>query len=159
MDTRLVKPEFPLLRRLGREFDWFFDRFGFDRPVFETPGMWTPYLEVYQKNNEFFVKAELPGLKKEDITVEIREGELTIAGERKEEVEKKEKDVYRSERSYGSFLRTIALPEAVKIENASATVKDGVLEVKMPMTKLETARRRVEITEGSPADKNAKHAA
>jgi HSP20 family protein len=159
MDTRLMKPEFPFLRRLGRDFDWFFDRFGFDRPVFETAGLWTPYLEVYQKNNEFFVKAELPGLKKEDINVEIAEGELRISGERKEEVEKKEKDFYRSERSYGTFLRTIALPEGAKIENATATVKDGVLEVKIPVAKIETPRRKVEIADGPPAEKETKHAA
>jgi HSP20 family protein len=159
MDTRLMKPEFPFLRRLGRDFDWFFDRFGFDWPVFEAPGMWTPYLEVYEKNNEFFVRAELPGLKKENINVEIAEGELRISGERKEEIEKKEKNFYRTERSYGTFLRTIALPEGAKIENATATVKDGVLQVKMPVAKVEAPRRKLEIAEPAPAEKDAKHAA
>jgi len=159
MNTRIMKPEFPFLRRLGHEFDWFFDRFGFDRPVFETPGMWAPYVEVYEKDNEFFVKAELPGLRKEDITVEISEGQLTIAGERKEEVEKKGKEVYRSERSYGAFLRTISLPDAVKIENAVASVKDGVLEVKMPITKFETTRRKLDIAEEAPVEKKAENAA
>ena len=160
MDTRLVKSEFPFFRRLGREFDWFLDRFGFDRPIFEgATALWTPYVEVFEKANEFVVRAELPGLKKEEIKIEIVEGELTISGERKEEVEKKEKGYYRTERDYGSFLRTIALPQGVKIEKAAATVKDGVLEVKMPVEKVDVARRRVEITEAPEPEKTAKHAA
>ena len=159
MGTRLMKSEFPFLRRLGRDFDWFFDGFGFDRPVFDAAGKWTPYVEVYEKNNEFFVRAELPGLKKEDMTIEIAQGELTISGERKEEHEKKETGFYRSEWNYGSFLRTIALPDGVKIASAVATVKDGVLEVKMPIAKLETPRRKLEITEAAPAEQNARNAA
>jgi HSP20 family protein len=101
----------------------------------------------------------LPGLKKENINVEIAEGELRISGERKEEIEKKEKNFYRTERSYGTFLRTIALPEGAKIENATATVKDGVLQVKMPVAKVEAPRRKLEIAEPAPAEKDAKHAA
>jgi HSP20 family protein len=160
MDTKLVKPEFPFLRRLGGDFDWFFDRFGFDRPMFEaSPAMWTPYVEVFANANELVVRAELPGLKKEEIRVEIADGELTIFGERKEEEEKKEKGFYRSERKYGSFLRTIALPEGATLEKATATVKDGVLEVKMPVAKVEPARRRLEITEEATGEKAAKHAA
>jgi len=160
MDPRLVKAEFPFLRRLGRDVDWFFDRFGFDRPMFDAATtMWTPYVEVFEKPDELVVRAELPGLKKEQIKVEITEGELTISGERKEEEEKKEKGFYRSERSYGSFLRTIPVPEGAKIENATATVKDGVLEVKMPVAKIEVPRRRLEIKEevtiAGRADKHA----
>jgi len=154
-----MKPEFPLLRRLTRDLDWFADRFGFDRFVLGAPAMWTPYVEVYETNNEFIVRAELPGLKKEDIALEVTEGALTISGERKEEIEKKEKGFYRTERGYGSFLRTIALPEGVNIENATATVRNGVLEVKMPMAKLDTPRRRLEISEGPAVENNAKDAA
>jgi HSP20 family protein len=154
MDPKLVMAESPFLRRLGREFDWFVDRFGFDRPMFEaTTTMWKPHIEVFEKPEELVVRAELPGLKKEQIKVEIREGELTISGERKEEEEKKEKGYYRTELSYGSFLRTIPIPEGAKIENATATVKDGVLEVKMPVAKIEPPRRRLEITEETTAAK------
>lgn len=160
MDPKLVKSEFPFLRRLGRDFEWFFDRFGFDRPIFEgATTMWTPYVEVFEKPGELVIRAELPGLRKEQIKVEITEGELTISGERKEEEEKKEKGFYRSERSYGSFLRTIPIPEGAKIENATAAVKDGVLEVKMPVAKIETPRRRIEITDEATVEKAGKHAA
>lgn len=146
MNTTLVKPEFPLLRRLSRDIDTFFDRFGFDRPMpFSSEFAWTPDLEVLEKNNEFIVKADVPGMKREDIKVELTDYELTISGERKMEKEEKDKGFYRSERSYGSFLRTIALPEGVKTKDAKAVVKDGVLEVKMPMAKIEETKRRLEI--------------
>jgi HSP20 family protein len=163
MDTKLVTTESAFLRRLGREFDWFFDRFGFHRPPFETDiAMWTPYIEVFAKANELVVRAELPGLKTEEVKVEITDGELMISGERKEEEkkeEKKEKGFYRSERRYGSFLRTIPLPEGVNVEKTVATIKNGVLEVKMPLAKVEVPRRRIEITEEATAEKAAKHAA
>jgi HSP20 family protein len=160
MDTRLVKTETPFLRRLGREFDWFFDRFGFERPMFETDmAIWRPYIEVFERANELVVRAELPGLKKEEIKVEIADGELTLCGERKEEEEKKEKGFYRTERRYGSFLRTIALPEGVNVDKTVATMKDGVLEVKMPLAKVDVPRRRLEIAEEVAAEKAVKPAA
>ncbi|MBI3403534.1 MAG: Hsp20/alpha crystallin family protein [Acidobacteria bacterium] len=146
MNTTLVKPEFPLLRRLSRDLDSFFDRFGFDRPItLAAEFAWTPDLEVLEKGNEFIVKADVPGMKREDIKVELTDNELTISGERKMEKEEKEKGFYRTERSYGSFFRTIALPEGVKTKDAKAIVKDGVLEVKMPMAKIEATKRRLEI--------------
>ena len=114
---------------------------------------------MFETGNELVVKADMPGLKREDIKVEITESELTVSGERKLEKEEKGKDVYRSERSYGSFFRSIALPEGAKVDLAKATVKDGVLEVKMPLTRIESAKRRLEITEGPTGDKSTKHAA
>jgi HSP20 family protein len=146
MNTTLVKPEFPLLRRLSRDIDTFFDRFGLDRPLtLSTEFAWTPDLEVFEKGNEFIVKADVPGMKREDIKVELTDNELTISGERKMEKEEKEKGFYRTERSYGSFFRTITLPEGVKTKDAKAVVRDGVLEVKMPMAKIEETKRRLEI--------------
>jgi HSP20 family molecular chaperone IbpA len=77
---------FPMFHRLSRELDAMFDRFGFERPVFEnTPTLWNPQLEVVTKNNEFLVKVDLPGMKKEDITVEMTEDQLLLRGERKHE--------------------------------------------------------------------------
>jgi len=146
MNTTLVKPEFPLLRRLSRDIDTFFDRFGLDRPItLSAEFAWTPDLEVLEKGNEFIVKADVPGMKREDIKVELTDNELTISGERKMEKEEKEKGFYRTERSYGSFFRTITLPEGVKTKDAKAVVKDGVLEIKMPMAKIEETKRRLEI--------------
>lgn len=156
----LMKPEFPLLRRLSRDLDTFFDRFvGVpDRPIFETDGLWAPDLEVLDKGGEFVVRADVPGMKKEEISIELTGDELTIKGERKRTREEKEEGFYRSERSYGAFCRTIPLPEGVKIDLAKAVVKDGVLEVKMPLAKVVPAVKRLEIQE-VPAEKTAKHAA
>jgi HSP20 family protein len=158
MNTRLMKTEFPFLRHLNRDFDWFFDAFAKEKPFVET-ALWTPDLEVFEAGNELVVRADVPGLKREDIKVEITDFELTIAGERKVEKEENEKGVYRSERSYGTFFRAIALPDGAKADLAKATVKDGVLEVKMPLARIESARRRLDITDGPAGEKISKHAA
>jgi HSP20 family protein len=145
MSVDLIKPEYPLLRRLSRDFDWFLDRFGVERPYLATDVAWAPVLEVFEKGNEFVIKADVPGLKREDIDVEITDAELTIKGERKLEKEEKNKNYYRTERSYGSFFRSVELPEGVKIDLAKAVVKDGVLEVTMPIAKVEPTKRHLEI--------------
>jgi len=159
MYTGLMKPEFPFLRRLTSDLNYFFDRFGVENPFVETETMWTPTLEVFEKGNELFVKVDVPGLKPEDLTVEITESALAIKGERKLEKEEKDTGFYRCERSYGSFYRSIPLPEGVKIDLAKATMKNGVLEVKMPTTPIEAKKRRLEIAEAVVGEKVAKHAA
>ncbi|MGQ0695404.1 MAG: Hsp20/alpha crystallin family protein [Nitrospiraceae bacterium] len=93
-----------------------------------------PSLDVYEEKDSVVVKAELPGMKKEDVEVNLAGENLTIKGEKKEDKEVKEDDYYRRERSYGSFLRTIALPCEVKSDDITASFKDGVLEVRMPKT-------------------------
>jgi HSP20 family protein len=142
---------FPLFHRLSHELDEMFNRFGLDRPFVEPKeGAWMPAIEMFTKNNEFVVRAEIPGLKKEDIVVEITDDQLVLKGERKEEKEEKGETFYRTERTYGSFYRAVPLPEGVKTETAKANVKDGVLEVTMPMTKVEEKKRRLEIKEAAP---------
>ncbi|MBI3622448.1 MAG: Hsp20/alpha crystallin family protein [Nitrospirae bacterium] len=99
-----------------------------------------PAVEIVEEKEQVIVKAEIPGLKKEEIQVNLSDGMLTISGERKEEVEKKEKGYYYSERSYGSFRRSIQLPAEVKADRVSAMFKDGVLEIRLPKT--EQAKQR-----------------
>lgn len=93
-----------------------------------------PSLDVYEEKDTVVVKAELPGMKKEEVEVNLAGETLTIKGEKKEDKEVKEDDYYRRERSYGSFLRTVALPCEVKSDEIKASFKDGVLEVRMPKT-------------------------
>lgn len=93
---------------------------------------WAPRCDVYEQNGQIVVKAELPGVKKEDIEVSLVEGDLVIRGERKAESEVKEEDYYRMERSYGSFYRRLALPADVKADEIQARYQDGVLEVRIP---------------------------
>jgi HSP20 family protein len=93
---------------------------------------WTPAIEVFEKEDRFLVKAELPGMKEEDIDVSAVGDTLTIKGERKAESEVKEEDYYCCERSYGSFFRSIALPSHVDAGKIEASYEDGILEVSLP---------------------------
>ena len=160
--------QLPLLSRIVRDFDSLFGRWGHDRFMFEpfktfwtepAKTFWTPDVEVFERNGQYMVRADLPGMKKEDISVEVTDEELVLRGERKHEKEEKEEGYYKSERSYGSFYRTIPLPEGVKIDQAKAAVHDGVLEVQMPLAKVEPKRRHLEILESAAGEKSIKHAA
>jgi HSP20 family protein len=92
------------------------------------------------------VRADVPGLSKDDLTVEVGEDQLTIQGERKYDHEEEREGVYRSERSYGSFYRQIPLPSGVNAEEASADFRNGVLEITMPAPKRQQeGRRQLEI--------------
>jgi len=93
---------------------------------------WAPAIEVFEKEDKFMVKAELPGTKEEDIDISVVGDTLTIKGERKAESEVKEEDYYCCERSYGSFSRSIAVPSNVDAKKIEATYEDGVLEVSLP---------------------------
>ncbi|HWO72073.1 MAG TPA: Hsp20/alpha crystallin family protein [Dehalococcoidia bacterium] len=93
-----------------------------------------PAIDVYEKDGSLVVKADVPGMKPEDIDVTISEDGLTISGQRQEEKEVKDKDYYRCERSYGSFVRQIALPAGADRDKAEARFKDGVLEVRLPLS-------------------------
>ena len=95
---------------------------------------WAPAIEVFEKEDKFMVKAELPGMKEEDIDISVVGDTLTIKGERKAESEVKEEDYYCCERSYGSFSRSIAVPSNVDAQKIEASYEDGVLEVSLPKT-------------------------
>ena len=127
----------------GREFLPF-------RKEFENVD-WVPKVEVLQHNEELTVRAELPGLTKDDIKVEVTDKALTLSGERKEEKEEKREGYYRSERNYGSFYRRIPLPEGVNTDKVTATFNNGMLEVVLQVPKTELRTRKVEIKEGEKA--------
>lgn len=95
-------------------------------------GMWTPAVDIYEKTDSVVVKAELPGVEKDQISVEVKDGILTLRGERKFERDVKEESYHRIERAYGSFLRSFSLPVSVDQDKVSARFKDGVLEVELP---------------------------
>jgi HSP20 family protein len=105
-----------------------------------------PAIDVYDEENEVVVKAELPGINKEDLEVNITDHTVTITGEKKEEKKVERKDYYRHERSYGSFTRSIPLPEDVEIDRSKATFKEGVLEVRVPHSEeAKKKRKKIEI--------------
>jgi HSP20 family protein len=94
--------------------------------------VWAPAIEVFEKEDKFVVKAELPGMKEEDMDISVADDTLTIKGEKKTESEVKEEDYYCCERSYGSFSHSIALPSNVDAKKIEASYEDGVLEVSLP---------------------------
>ena len=95
---------------------------------------WTPAFDVYEEKDHFIVKAELPGLKKVDIEVSFHDGGLSISGERKSETKHEDAEVYRAERFFGRFQRTVTLPTPVAVDKARASYQDGVLTVTLPKT-------------------------
>jgi HSP20 family protein len=135
------------LSRLQRQMTDVMDRlFGFERPdLFETLE-WAPLIDLSETNGDVQIKAELPGIKKEDINVDITGDMLTISGEKREEKEEEESGFFSKERYFGKFQRQVRLPAQVKSEEAKAVFKDGVLSILVP--KKETSgKRRIEITE------------
>ena len=139
---------FPMFRRLGREIDFLFDRFGLERTFFEpAETVWTPDVEMFRRDNTIVVRADVPGMTKNDLTIEVTDGQLVLRGERKQEKEEKKEGYYRAERTFGAFYRTLPLPDGVKLDDAKATIKDGVLEVTVPAPKLEETKRTLAIEE------------
>lgn len=139
---------FPMLNRLGREFDAMFGRLGLERPFAEHPvPVWSPQIEMSTSAGAFTVKVDVPGMKKEDVTLEMTDDHLVLRGERKQEKEEKKDGYVRTERTYGSFYRTVPLPEGVKPDLAKAVLHDGVLEITMPMTAVAAKTRTLEIAE------------
>ena len=106
---------------------------------FDTPRT-RPSIDLFDEKNDIVVKAELPGIDKDNIEVNLTDHTLTIRGEKKKEEEVKEENYYRAERSYGSFLRTIDLPAEVRGDKVTASFKNGVLEVRMPKTEQAKAK-------------------
>ena len=150
---------FEMMRYFTKDMERLFENFpGFTAPTFFEPnftpfrmefeeGMWAPQIEVLQKNGEFIVRADLPGMTKDDVTVEITDEMLTLSGERKEEKKEEREGFYRTERMYGTFCRQVPLPEGAKTEQASAIFKNGVLEVRIEAPKFALPTRTLEIKE------------
>lgn len=93
---------------------------------------WTPWMDVYEDKDNVYVRAELPGMKKEDIDLSLHNGSLSISGERKSEDKYKDAEVYRSERFFGRFQRTVTLPTTVAADKVKAQYQDGILTVTLP---------------------------
>ena len=94
----------------------------------------SPSVDIFEKGNDLVVKAELPGMRKEDIEVSVTDHTMRISGEKKREEKIEKKDYYWEERSYGSFTRSFQLPSEVQTDKAEAKFKDGVLEIRIPKT-------------------------
>lgn len=150
---------FMLLDRMTTDFDRLFTETGW--PAFRTRGKtepvaWSPHLDVFEKDNRLVARADLPGMKKEDVKVEVNDGYLAISGERKYETEEKKENVYRCEREYGTFYRAFPLPEGVRADAVKATFENGVLEVSIPLAvRTESKPRAIRIEEPAKPTKAA----
>src|SRR5579872_5534987 len=126
-------PGFGQLHSLRDEIDRLFDA-----PLAELTRTsqllsgWTPAFDVYEDKDNVYVRAELPGMNKEDIDLSLHNGSLSISGERKSEEKFKEAEVYRAERFFGRFQRTVTLPTPVAVDKIKAQYKDGILSVSLP---------------------------
>jgi HSP20 family protein len=104
-------------------------------------GAWIPDVEVIERPNDILVRVDLPGLQADEIDVNVDEGLLTISGEREEERREEQEGVVRTERVYGEFFRSIPLPESADVEHVQAQMRNGVLEITVPVARRERARR------------------
>ncbi|HEU4628778.1 MAG TPA: Hsp20/alpha crystallin family protein [Gemmatimonadaceae bacterium] len=151
---------YEFMRRMNAEMDRLFDEAGFGGAALEPAraaaagrglaggtamaesGVWTPQIETFRRGNDLVLRADLPGVRKEDIHVEIQDDMLTLSGERRQEHEERHEGMYRSERSYGTFFRAVPLPEGVDEDRISATCENGVLEVTVPLPEQKAQRGR-----------------
>jgi HSP20 family protein len=135
---------FSLLGRMTEEMDRVFGEFGVNRGN-GGQAIWAPPIEISEQDGKYTVRAELPGLKPEEVKVEVADGALVLEGERKFEKEEEKSGVYRSERRYGRFYRAIPLPEGVNPDQANARFENGVLEVTVPIEQQRENRRQIPV--------------
>jgi HSP20 family protein len=118
------------------EMNKLFDDF-FGRPLVRTEwteGVWSPTVDVSEDKDNVIIKAEMPGVSKDDVRISVQDNVLTLKGEKKQEKEENDKNYHRIERSYGSFCRSFQLPTTVKTDKIKASYKGGVLSVTLPKT-------------------------
>lgn len=158
---------FALMQRMAEDMDQLFEQFGFGgmglgrgsrfgsmlggdpwsgNGASAQDAMWSPQVETFRRGDNIVIRADVPGVNKDDIHVDVENDVLTISGERRAENEDQHEGYYRTERSYGQFYRAIPLPEGVDTDQCNASFKDGVLEVTLPAPR-DTARgtRRIPV--------------
>src|SRR3954464_15021886 len=145
----LVRPE-----PFSTEFNWLFNSL-WDAPA--ASQRWVPEMDLVESQDHYLLKADLPGMKQEDVSIEFNDGTLTISGERKAEYERSEKGFFRLERSFGKFSRSLTLPEGVNPDKIEASFHDGVLDVRIPKPEARKPRR-IEVAWHADDDGNGKPA-
>ena len=146
LDLFTMSP-FMLMRRFSEDMDRAFSGGALG---FGGRGLWSPAIDVSEREGNLIVHADLPGLNKEDVKVDVTDDSLTIQGERKREHEEKGQGFHRSERSYGSFYRSIPLPPGANTGEARAKFENGVLEISIPVPAARQRSRSISIESGGP---------
>jgi HSP20 family protein len=143
---------FAMMERLSQEMDQLFDSFFYGRPAArgarqsQVPSLWAPEVDLCEEGNQLRVSVDLPGVPKDAVRIDIQEGMLTIHGERREERTEggEQQGFRRTERRYGSFYRSIPLPDGADAEQAQARMKEGVLEITIPLAQKQGRRLQIE---------------
>ena len=143
---------FGVMRRFADDLDRIFDGYGFPSLHRVNPWGWgeqqfSPQLDVFERDGKLVIRADLPGLNKDNVSVDVSEHSVTIEGERKCEHEETKEGIYSCERSYGHFRREVPLPEGVKTETAKANFKNGTLEITFEAPGASKKSRRIQIEE------------
>ena len=145
---------FSMMRRFANEMDRMFEGFGVP-----TTERFAPEVDIFERDGKLVISADLPGLTKDDVKVDITEDAVILEGERKFEREEHKEGVYKTERGYGHFHRVIPLPEGVKTDSATANFKNGVLEITVDAPQGSKNRRRIQVHGGDPGGKPGQTAA
>jgi len=155
---------FELMQRMSDDMDRLFQQFGFGRsglglgPIFGASqgfgtddgrqlsagdqSLWVPQVETVRRGDRFVIRADLPGMKKDDIRIHVDDDAVSISGERRSRQQEERDGLFTSERSYGSFYRTVPLPEGVNADQCEAQFNDGVLEISLPAPKVQQRQPR-----------------
>lgn len=138
---------FSMMRRFSDEMDRLMQHMtgNFGSSNMERMENFVPHVDMVEREGKLVITADLPGLTKDEIKVDVSENAVILEGERKTEHEENQEGIYRSERSYGHFYRQIPLPEGIKTDNANATFKNGVLEITIDAPQLSKQKRRIPI--------------
>jgi HSP20 family protein len=161
--SELAAAPLTIIKRFGEEMERLFGDFGksWSNSIGRDLGLnlWSPEVEMFERGGELVVRADLPGLTKDDINVQVADGGITIEGERRDQSEEQRDGFYHSERHYGKFYRRLPLPEGINPEDANATFRDGVLEITMEAPKRkDTKPRRLSIQDDAPQQAKRKAA-
>ena len=136
-------------REFGNIFNNFEKKFGFSDVDKETQqeysnAVWMPLTDISEDENKYYLKLDLPGIKKEGVKINYHNGHLTIGGERKQETEEKNAKYHRVERTFGKYFRSFALPEKIKENEIDAEYSNGQLKITIPKSE-EARNRQIEI--------------
>jgi HSP20 family protein len=147
--ARYSRNPLAVMQQLSNEVDSLLESFFYGTPQAQSPAptLWVPQIEMREEGNQLRVSVDLPGVGKDSVRVDIEPGMLILQGERREERREgdEQQGFRRTERRYGSFYRAIPLPEGVDVENAQAEMKEGVLEIVLPLAQRKEGGRRLEI--------------
>jgi HSP20 family protein len=144
----MLASPFSFMRRFGEDMEQLFEDFGLGGTMsrgLNQIAAWAPQVEVFEREGQLVIRADLPGVDKDNVQIELRDDSVVIRGERQEERQEEEEGFYRTERSYGSFYREIPLPPGANTENATANFREGVLEITMPAPQGESRVRQLQI--------------